>query len=89
MYKTKINSKIIIGCVKLKRILIRLIKWYQQIPFNSHNRCKYIPTCSNYAITVLEDFGTIKGSYLTIKRLIKCNPLSHGGIDLPPKKEKL
>jgi len=72
----------------LKKILIYLIKQYQKIPFNSHNHCKYIPTCSNYAISVLDDFGFFKGSYLTIKRIIKCNPFSKGGIDLPPKKEK-
>jgi putative membrane protein insertion efficiency factor len=72
----------------LKRILIYLIKQYQKIPFSSHNKCKYIPTCSNYALTVLEDFGFFKGSFLTIKRLIKCNPFSKGGIDLPPSKEK-
>ena len=72
----------------MKKILIYLIKQYQKIPFKSHSNCKYIPTCSNYAITVLDDFGAIKGSFLTIKRLIKCNPFSKGGIDLPPSKEK-
>ncbi len=72
----------------VKRLLIKLIKQYQKIPFNSHYKCKYIPTCSNYAITVINDFGALKGSFLTIKRIIKCNPFSHGGIDLPPKKEK-
>lgn len=72
----------------VKRILIHFIKQYQKIPFKSHNKCKYIPTCSNYAIIVLNDFGAIKGTYLTIKRILKCNPFSKGGIDLPPKKEK-
>ena len=89
MSKTKKNSKIILGCVKLKRVLIYLIRKYQEIPFRSHHNCKYIPTCSNYAITVLEDFGAIKGSYLTIKRILKCNPFSKGGIDLPPKRERV
>lgn len=72
----------------VKQILIRIVKLYQKIPLKSHSRCKYIPTCSNYAISVLNDFGAIKGSWLTIKRLIRCNPFSKGGIDLPPKKEK-
>ena len=71
----------------MAKLLIKLIKWYQSIPFSSHFKCKYIPTCSNYAIMVLEDFGFFKGTFYTIKRLIKCNPFSHGGIDLPPKKE--
>lgn len=73
----------------MKKILIKIIKLYQKIPFNSHYKCKYIPTCSNYAIMVINDFGSIKGSILTIKRLIKCHPWSNGGIDLPPKKENL
>ena len=71
----------------MKRLLIALIKLYQKIPFNSHTKCKYIPTCSNYAITVINDFGVVKGSILAIKRIIRCNPLNTGGIDLPPKKE--
>ena len=71
----------------VKKILIFLIKKYQTMPLSSHRKCKYIPTCSNYAIYVLEEFGAIKGIFLTIKRIIKCNPFSKGGIDLPPKKE--
>lgn len=72
----------------MKRLLISLIKLYQKIPFNSHYKCKFIPTCSNYAIMVINDFGFVKGSILAIKRIIRCNPLSDGGIDMPPKKEK-
>ncbi len=70
------------------KLLTKIIKWYQRIPFSSHFKCKYITTCSNYAIFVLNEFGFFKGSILTIKRLIKCNPFSRGGIHLPPKKEK-
>lgn len=72
----------------MKKIFIMLIKLYQKTPLNSHSKCKYIPTCSNYAIMVINDFGVIKGSYLAIKRILRCNPLSKGGIDLPPKKER-
>lgn len=71
----------------VKRLLIKLVKLYQKMPLKSHNKCRFIPTCSNYAITVLEEFGAIKGSWLTIKRIIRCNPFNKGGIDLPPKKE--
>ena len=72
----------------MKIILIKLIKLYQKIPFKSHFKCKYIPTCSNYAISVISDFGVFKGLILAIKRIIRCNPFSKGGIDLPPQKEK-
>ena len=71
----------------VRKLLIKLIKLYQKIPFKSHSNCKYIPTCSNYAIIVINDFGVLKGSFLAIKRIIKCNPKSNVGIDLPPKKE--
>jgi len=70
----------------LKTFFINAIKLYQKIPFNSHFKCRFIPTCSNYAISVIEDFGIFKGSFLAIKRIIKCNPFHKPGIDLPPTK---
>lgn len=73
--------------VMVKRFLIHLIKIYQKMPLKTHNSCKFIPTCSNYAISVINDFGAIKGTFLSIKRILKCNPFTKGGIDLPPKKE--
>lgn len=70
-------------------LVIKIIKWYQKIPLSSHQKCKYLPTCSNYAIGVFTEFGFFKGMYLTIKRILKCNPWSKGGYDpIPRKKEK-
>ena len=71
----------------MKSILINLIKLYQKIPFKSHFKCRFIPTCSNYTISVISEFGAFKGSFLAIKRILRCNPFSEPGIDLPPKKE--
>jgi len=71
----------------VKDVLIKLIKLYQKTPTKMHNNCKFIPTCSNYAISVINEFGAFKGGLLTIKRISKCNPWHKGGIDLPPKKE--
>ena len=70
----------------MKRILIELIKIYQKIPGNFHNYCRHYPTCSNYAIQALETHGSLKGSYLTIKRILKCNPLGTYGYDPVPTK---
>jgi len=72
----------------MKHFLIWLIKKYQHTPLSSHGMCKFIPTCSNYAIKAINDYGSLKGSYLAIKRIIRCNPFSKGGIDLVPIKEK-
>lgn len=72
----------------MKDFAIWLIKMYQKIPGKWHNSCKFQPTCSNYAIGVLQEFGFIRGTILTIKRIIRCNPWSKGGYDPIPKKEK-
>ena len=69
----------------IKRGLISLIKLYQKTPLSSHANCKYIPTCSNYAIDAIETYGSIKGLFLSVKRILKCNPFSKGGLD-PVKK---
>lgn len=71
----------------MKKGLVFLIKLYQKIPGPWHNQCRHIPTCSNYAITAIERYGVIKGSYLSIKRILRCNPLGTTGIDLVPIKE--
>ena len=52
----------------MKRIVIGLIKLYQRIPGPWHNCCKFQPTCSNYAIGVINEMGLIKGLFFTIKR---------------------
>lgn len=73
----------------MKKILIYLIKLYQKMPLNTHSHCKYVPTCSNYALYVIHEFGAFKGSFLAIKRILRCNPFAKGGLDLPKEKEIL
>jgi len=68
----------------MKKLLISLIITYQKIPGSFHGMCRHVPTCSNYAKEAIEKYGSIKGSYLTIKRILKCNPFHKGGIDLVP-----
>lgn len=73
----------------MKNILISLIKLYQKIPISSHQMCKFQPTCSNYAIVAISEYGSIKGTYLSIKRILRCNPLNKNyGYDPVPLKEK-
>jgi len=72
----------------MKKVLLKLIEIYQKIPFSSHFKCKFYPTCSNYAKEAIEIYGSFKGSLMTIKRILRCNPFSKGGIDLVPKKLK-
>jgi putative membrane protein insertion efficiency factor len=72
----------------MKKILIQLIKLYQIIPGSWHNNCRHIPTCSNYGIMAIDKHGTIKGSYLTLKRVLKCNPWGTSGYDPVPERRK-
>ena len=65
----------------MKYILIGLIRVYQLLPFHTHSMCKFTPTCSNYSIEAIKEYGSIKGIFLTIKRILKCNPFSKGGYD--------
>ncbi|MGE5633461.1 MAG: membrane protein insertion efficiency factor YidD [Caulobacteraceae bacterium] len=74
----------------MKRLFILLIRFYQIfISVLSPGKCRFIPTCSNYAITAIERFGVFKGLYLSIYRILRCNPFNPGGYDpVPEKKEK-
>ena len=65
----------------MKYILIGMIKVYQMLPLRVHDNCKFIPTCSNYTIEAIKEFGSFKGVILGIKRIIRCNPISKGGYD--------
>lgn len=71
----------------MKRVLIGLIKIYQKIPGPWHYSCRHLPTCSQYGIDAINEYGSIKGSILTIKRILKCNPWGTSGYN-PVKKEK-
>jgi len=44
-------------------------------------RCKYHPTCSQYALDALREYGFVRGTILAGWRLLRCNPWSHGGVD--------
>ena len=73
------------GCRKMKKILMGMIRFYRRqiSPFlGSH--CRFSPTCSQYGLQAIEKYGALKGSWLTLKRLIRCNPFCKGGYDPVP-----
>jgi len=76
----------------MKKIILFLIKAYQKfvspikknfsLMFGFHEvKCKYYPTCSEYAKQAVEKYGAAHGAFLGIKRILRCNPFSKGGYD--------
>lgn len=72
----------------MKKVIIKLINLYQMTPLRSHSKCRFYPTCSDYAKEAIERYGTIKGLILSIKRILRCNPFSKSKVDLVPIKNK-
>ena len=74
----------------MKKLAIKLIKFYQKGSYNRAPRCKYTPTCSNYALEAYQKFNFFYASLLTFWRILRCNPFSKGGYDPVPlsRKEK-
>ena len=73
----------------MKKVLLALIRFYQSsISPGTAPHCKYIPTCSQYGMEAIERFGALKGSALTLWRILRCNPFSKGGYDPVPEKKR-
>lgn len=69
----------------IKKLLLSLIQFYRsikQVFFKNHlGKCKFTPSCSEYAILAIKKYGVIKGTFLAIWRILRCNPFSKGGYD--------
>lgn len=69
----------------MKVMLLILIRFYRGFlsPLKPPS-CRYIPTCSEYAMIAVEKYGAAKGSFLAIKRILRCHPFHKGGYDPVP-----
>lgn len=66
----------------MKKILIAMVRFYQRhISPAFPSCCRFIPTCSQYAVEALEKYGALKGLWLAIKRLLRCHPFHLGEHD--------
>lgn len=74
--------------LSISKILTLIIRAYQYIlsPFFA-NRCRFYPSCSSYSIEAIKTHGTIRGCYLSLRRIVRCHPWHPGGIDLVPEKK--
>jgi putative membrane protein insertion efficiency factor len=71
----------------MRILFIAVLKFYKYFisPLLGNN-CRFYPSCSNYALEALQVYGVVIGSYLTLKRLLRCHPFHEGGIDPVPEK---
>lgn len=72
----------------MKRALLWMIDLYQGTASIRRARCRYIPTCSQYAAEAIEQYGATKGSWLALKRLARCQPFGSHGYDPVPDPER-
>ena len=69
----------------MKQLAIGLVRLYQTtVSEVTPHSCRFEPTCSHYAVEAIGKYGTIKGSWLTFKRIARCNPFTKGGYDPVP-----
>ena len=69
----------------MKKILLGIIKGYQKgISPYFPAKCRYIPTCSEYAYEAIDKYGAVKGSLMATKRICSCHPFHKGGYDPVP-----
>ncbi|GHU45149.1 putative membrane protein insertion efficiency factor [Clostridia bacterium] len=75
----------------MKQILIFLIKIYRKYisPAKGMPCCRYYPTCSAYGLEAIQKHGAIKGSFLAMWRILRCNPFSKGGYDPVPENNRI
>ncbi|GAA0071840.1 membrane protein insertion efficiency factor YidD [Clostridium sardiniense] len=66
----------------MKKVVINLIRFYRKnISPLKNPCCRYVPTCSQYAIEAVEKHGAFRGSLMAVWRILRCNPFSKGGYD--------
>lgn len=66
----------------IKNILLGAVKLYKYaISPLLPDSCRFVPTCSEYSAEAIEKYGAVKGSYLSLKRILRCHPFHNGGYD--------
>lgn len=82
--KTKLAKKVHQGLITLVLVPVRLYRRYLS-PLKGTGSCRFTPTCSQYCIEAVQEWGVVVGLALTAWRILRCNPFGKGGYDpVPP-----
>lgn len=74
----------------MKRLLAAPVRFYRRFisPLKGGSCCRFIPTCSKYALDALDEWGALFGLALAIWRVLRCNPFGRGGFDYVPENRR-
>lgn len=67
----------------MKRVLLALVRFYQRwlSPLKRQPTCRFLPTCSEYAVEAIQVHGAFRGTLAAVRRLLRCHPFCRGGLD--------
>lgn len=65
----------------MKKVVLKILVWYKKYISRGEN-CRFIPSCSEYTYEAVNKYGVVKGLWLGLKRVLRCNPKGGSGIDL-------
>ena len=69
----------------MKQAVLAALRLYKRLlsPLLPHS-CRFVPTCSEYAMEAVERYGALRGTWLAVQRLLRCQPFGRSGVDLVP-----
>ena len=82
MFVKIIGKKLVLELVGFYKIIATFFRT-ARVPLFIYTDCKFHPSCSDYALEAINKQGVVRGSIKSLGRIIRCNPMSKGGVDLP------
>jgi putative membrane protein insertion efficiency factor len=76
-----------ISCIAKEAIVLTIRLYQSSVGQFLGGQCRFVPSCSQYAIEAVRQFGAVKGSYMALKRILRCHPFGSSGFD-PPLEDK-